>query len=110
MKKTFFLFLVITLIQLGVFNISAQQKTASTTLYSKIDSYLTAGSKNGFSGAISVVKNGKTIINKGYGIANKDTQTLNNPNTLFLMLNHKVQTLVQSHFKKKMKIIVVYYI
>jgi CubicO group peptidase (beta-lactamase class C family) len=83
MKKTFLLFSVITLIQLGVFNISAQQKTASTTLYSKIDSYLTAGSKNGFSGAISVVKNGKTVINKGYGIGNKDTQTLNNPNTIF---------------------------
>jgi CubicO group peptidase (beta-lactamase class C family) len=83
MKKTFFLFSVITLIQVGAFNLSAQQKTASTAIYSKIDNYLTAGTKNGFSGAIAVVKNGKTIINKGYGMANKDTQTLNNPNTIF---------------------------
>ena len=53
------------------------------TLYSRIDSYLTAGSENGFSGAIAVVKDGDVIINKGYGPANKDTQTLNNPNTIF---------------------------
>ncbi len=83
MKKTILLLTVITIIQLGVFNLSAQQKTQATALFSKIDTYLNAGSKNGFSGAIAVVKNGKTIINKGYGMANKDTQTLNNPNTIF---------------------------
>jgi CubicO group peptidase (beta-lactamase class C family) len=83
MKKTFFLLSVITIMQLGTFNLSAQQKTQPTTLFSKIDTYLTAGSKNGFSGAISVVKNGKIIINKGYGEANKDTNTLNNPKTIF---------------------------
>jgi len=83
MKKTFFLFTAITIIQLGAFNLCAQQKRQSTILFSKIDSYLTAGSKNGFSGAISVVKNGEIIINKGYGETNKDTKTLNNPNTIF---------------------------
>ncbi|WP_036195302.1 serine hydrolase domain-containing protein [Maribacter antarcticus] len=83
MKKTIFLFLVIAIIQLGTFTLSAQQKTQSAALYSKIDSYLTAGSKNGFSGAISVVKTGEIIINKGYGEANKNTKTLNNPNTIF---------------------------
>ena len=71
------------MVQLGAFTLSAQQKTQSTNLNSRIDTYLTAGSKNGFSGAISVVKNGEIIINKGYGEANKDTQTLNNPNTIF---------------------------
>lgn len=83
MKKTFYLFLVFTIIQLVTFNINAQQKTNSTTLFSKIDTYLTAGSKNGFSGAISVVKSGEVIINKGYGNANKENKTLNNPNTIF---------------------------
>ena len=83
MKKILFLFTAITMIQLGAFTLSAQQKIQSTSLYSRIDTYLTAGSKNGFSGAISVVKNGKTIINRGYGEANKDTRTLNNPNTIF---------------------------
>lgn len=83
MKKTFYLFLVFTIIHLITFNINAQQKTNSITLFSKIDTYLTNGSKNGFSGAISVVKNGKIIIHKGYGMANKSTKTLNNPNTIF---------------------------
>ena len=50
------------MIQLGAFTLNAQQKTASTALYSKIDNYLTAGAKNGFSGAISVLKNGEIII------------------------------------------------
>ncbi|NER13506.1 serine hydrolase [Leptobacterium flavescens] len=78
MKKPLFLVTAI-IIQLGAFSLNAQQKT----LYSRIDSYLTAGSENGFSGAIAVVKDGDVIINKGYGLANKDTQTLNNPNTIF---------------------------
>ena len=80
MKKTFFLLLVSTLIHSSL---NAQQAAQPTRLFSKIDSYLTAGTKNGFSGAIAVVKNGKTILNKGYGIANKETNTLNNPNTIF---------------------------
>jgi CubicO group peptidase (beta-lactamase class C family) len=83
MKKEIFLLLVITVIPLGTFNLNAQDKKQSTTLFSKIDTYLTAGSKNGFSGAISVLKNGEIIINKGYGEANKDTKTLNNSNTIF---------------------------
>ena len=62
---------------------NAQQKTTTTTLFSKIDTYLTEGSKNGFSGAIAVVKNDQIIINKGFGMANKNTNTQNNPNTIF---------------------------
>ncbi|MDH5367792.1 MAG: beta-lactamase family protein [Cyclobacteriaceae bacterium] len=83
MKKTLFLFTAITMIQLGAFTLSAQEKTESTALYSKIDTYLTAGTNNGFSGVITVVKNGEIIINKGYGEANKNTKTLNGPNTIF---------------------------
>jgi CubicO group peptidase (beta-lactamase class C family) len=83
MKKALFLFTAITIVLLVVFTLSAQEKTKSKALYTKIDSYLTAGSKNGFSGAISVVKKGEVIINKGYGEANKANKTLNNPNTIF---------------------------
>ena len=61
----------------------AQKKSQATDLFSKIDTFLTAGTEYGFAGTISVVKNGDIIINKGYGFANKDTQTLNNPNTIF---------------------------
>ena len=84
MKKTFFLFSAITIAQLlGVFILNAQQKTPPSALHSRIDAYLTAGTRNGFSGAISVVKNDRIIINKGYGLADKSNQTLNNPNTIF---------------------------
>ena len=83
MTKKLFIISTITLLQIGTFTLSAQQKIKSTPLYSKIDSYLTAGSENGFSGAITVVKNGRVIINKGYGEANKNTKVLNNPNTIF---------------------------
>ena len=83
MKKTHLLFSTIALVIIGTLTSNAQEKTESTALYSKIDSYLTAGTNNGFSGAIAVVKNGEIIINKGYGEANKDTKTLNGPNTIF---------------------------
>jgi len=74
---------VFVLVLVSIFNANAQQKTATKLLYTKIDTYLSNGAKNGFSGAISVVKNGEIVINKGYGIANKKTTSLNNPNTLF---------------------------
>lgn len=77
MKKLLFICMAFACIQPKV---NAQQ---TTSLYSRIDNYLSVGTKNGFSGAISVVKEGKIVINKGYGVANKNTQTLNNPNTIF---------------------------
>ena len=61
----------------------AQQEPTLTATYERIDNYLTAGSENGFSGAILVSRNGELLINKGYGLANKNTQKLNGPNTVF---------------------------
>ena len=61
----------------------AQNEVSTSELYSKIDTYLEAGTKNGFAGAIAVIKNGEVVINKGYGFANRNTQSLNNPNTIF---------------------------
>jgi CubicO group peptidase (beta-lactamase class C family) len=81
MNKTNFYFILLLIFANTVSY--AQKKTQSNSLYSRIDTYLTEASKNGFSGAISVVKNEKIIINKGYGKANKDTKTLNSPNTIF---------------------------
>ncbi|WP_298895114.1 serine hydrolase [uncultured Psychroserpens sp.] len=60
-----------------------QNQNQSSTLYSRIDNYLESAVKNGFTGAITVIKNESIVINKGYGIANKNTQTQNNPNTIF---------------------------
>ena len=61
----------------------AQNEVSPSALYSKINTYLETGTENGFAGAIAVIKNGEIIINKGYGIANRDTQSTNNPNTIF---------------------------
>lgn len=80
--KTTYIFNLLFFISLN--NISVAQSEFSTSeLYSKIDSYLEAGTKNGFAGAIAVIKNGEVVINKGYGFANRNTQSLNNPNTIF---------------------------
>ena len=76
------IYIILLLINVNLIS-QAQEKKQPETLFSKIDTYLTAGSENGFSGAISVIKQGKTIINKGYGEAYKDVKTLNNPNTIF---------------------------
>ncbi len=81
MNKTHFCTLLIIILT-SIFS-QAQNKSDAINLYTRIDTYLAKGVKNGFSGAIAVMIQGKTIINKGYGIANKNTNTLNNPNTIF---------------------------
>lgn len=49
----------------------------------KIDAYLYSGISNGFNGAVLVERNGKVILNKGYGYANKVKNISNSPNTVF---------------------------
>jgi CubicO group peptidase (beta-lactamase class C family) len=83
MKKTLLVCTTITLLIFGTLISNAQEKLNSSDAFTKIDNYLNDGILNGFSGAIAVVKNGKIIINKGYGEANKHTKTLNGPNTIF---------------------------
>jgi len=83
MKKILLVFSTIALVILGTLTSNAQEKLNSNDTYTKIDNYLSNGTANGFSGAILVIKEGELIINKGYGLANKDSKTLNNPNTIF---------------------------
>ncbi|MTI32149.1 serine hydrolase domain-containing protein [Xanthovirga aplysinae] len=63
--------------------VNAQVAGDFKALESKIDNYLTDGVGNGFSGAILVSKEGKVILNKGYGMANKEKNILNTPKTVF---------------------------
>ena len=79
-KRQFHIILLLLLIHAGT---NAQNDYLAETLYARINNYLEDGSQNGFSGAIAVVEKGKTVINKGYGMANQDTKTHNNPNTVF---------------------------
>jgi CubicO group peptidase (beta-lactamase class C family) len=73
----------IALVILGTFTSSAQEKLNPNDTYTKIDNYLINGVTNGFSGAILVSEEGELLINKGYGLSNKDINTINNPNTIF---------------------------
>ena len=83
MEKTNLIFSTIALIILGTLTSNAQEDLNSKNTFTKIDTYLSNGTANGFSGAILVIKEGELIINKGYGLANKDSKTLINPNTIF---------------------------
>ena len=56
---------------------------SNDNLKKKIDAYLIQGETNGFSGAVLIAKKGEVIINKGYGLANRDEQIINTPNTVF---------------------------
>ena len=79
-KRQFHIILILMLIHAVS---KAQNDTGEGPLYTKIDNYLLDASQNGFAGAIAVVEKGKTIINKGYGMADKSESLLNNPNTIF---------------------------
>lgn len=46
----------------------------------EIDNYL---KKIGFSGSVLIVREGKTILQKGYLYSNRETKTLNTPDTLY---------------------------
>lgn len=83
MKKIRLVFSTITFVLLGMVTLNAQEKLNSEDTYTKIDNYLSDGIANGFSGAILAIKEDELIINKGYGLAIKDNETLNNPNTIF---------------------------
>jgi len=83
MNKTLLAFSAIAILLFTSFTSNAQARTNSADVFAKIDNYLSAGCDNGFSGAISVVKNGNIIINKGYGFANKEANILINPTTIF---------------------------
>ena len=57
---------------------SGQQITA------KVDEYMNAAVKvEGFNGAILIARDGKPIINKGYGMANIEHAVPNTPQTVF---------------------------
>ena len=83
MKKIHLVLTTIALVIIGTLTSNAQEISEPKDNFTKIDNYLRNGTANGFSGAILVIKEGELIINKGYGLANKDSKTLNNPNTIF---------------------------
>lgn len=70
---------------LALFNRAGAQETeASNKLLSqRMDAFLTSlVEKNGFSGAVLVMKNDQEILKKGYGYANREAKTAYTPQTL----------------------------
>ncbi|MFK7768099.1 MAG: serine hydrolase [Mariniblastus sp.] len=56
---------------------------ATTNAATRIDNYLTKGVEQGFSGAVLIAKDGKIVLNKGFGLANKEQSLPISPDTVF---------------------------
>ena len=61
----------------------AQTEQTSETLSKRIDTYFSNGVENGFSGQVYVMRSGETLINQGYGYANKEAGIPNSAQTVF---------------------------
>lgn len=76
MKITVALMLAIGQLFIGLTSLQAQSK------YEKIDAYLTEGAANGFSGSMLIADMGEIVLNKGYGMANKEKGVAYTPKTV----------------------------
>ncbi|MBL7473280.1 serine hydrolase domain-containing protein [Robertkochia sediminum] len=79
--RSFIKTLFFTIITLSIF--SATSQNTNKKLFNKIDSYLEASAKNGFSGVVLVAKKGEVILSKGYGWADRKNKIPNSPKTVF---------------------------
>ncbi len=76
----------VILFLVGVFAISLHAQTEDplyADVVAKMDKYLTDGEKTGFSGALLLVKNGKVLLQKGYGYADCDRKRKVTPDMVF---------------------------
>jgi len=78
MKKIYFAISVIASITL-----KAQETQNKDDLKARIDTYLNASVVNGFSGAVLIAIKGDIILSKGYGLANKEQNVPNSPETVY---------------------------
>lgn len=62
--------------------IKAQEIKTVAYLASKIDAFLKSGVSNGFSGSVLLAKKGKILLNKGYGMSDKENGIAYSPNTV----------------------------
>ena len=84
MKNLIITTLITVLISLTVYS---QNKIINSknndNLKVRIDTYLNASVANGFSGAVLIAKKGDIILSKGYGLANKEQNVPNSPETVY---------------------------
>ena len=83
MEKALIAIVGFTHFLLGLTTLSAQEMGSADDPEIRINDFLSGGIANGFSGAILVARDGKIVINKGYGMADKARSIPNTPTTVF---------------------------
>ena len=79
--KNLLLFLISVLL-LPPATLCGQRPLANIELSNNIDSYLSAGISNGFSGSVLVMKENQIILDKGYGMADRENNIAYSPTTV----------------------------
>ena len=69
--------------------VTAQKGYVSGVLGEQLDDLMTSFSKEGYSGAVLVARNGEIILRKGYGLADRERKIQNSPETLFSAVVHR---------------------
>src|SRR5215203_4845853 len=82
------LFLLIALLFTFSTESNAQNITDKKNLGATLDEYLRRATANGFSGAILVAKDGKMVLRKGYGWADKNNKIPITAETIFDIGSH----------------------
>ena len=82
MKKTIIFSIIVLLLAGAISSASGKDKAPVSN---KIDNILKWEEQFGFNGSVLVVKDGKTILNKGYGFADKRYHFENSPKTAFFI-------------------------
>jgi len=82
MKKYIIKFLAIIVCSISYGQIE-KTSTNQKDISKSINEYLERVEPFGFSGAVLVAKDGKVLLNKGYGLANRKTGEKNNSNSVF---------------------------
>ena len=80
MKKFIVLLLCVLLQPVWV---AAQKGSVKGKLGEELDDLMTGFSKEGYSGAVLVVRDGEVVLHKGYGLADRERRIQNTPSTLF---------------------------
>src|SRR2546426_4950157 len=72
---------LVVLTALSLFAIVNALAQEAAPIASKLDEYLSAAAKQGFTGSALVARDGKVVFSKGYGMANAELDVPNTPQT-----------------------------
>jgi len=74
---------LVVLTALALFAVVSALAQEAAPVASKLDEYLSAAAKQGFTGSALVARDGKALFSKGYGMANAEWDVPNTPQTKF---------------------------